>query len=125
MDKTLALSLSRLINLVAILCGAVVSASLALKAGQNSYSGLVPLLLVFWVLTPFLALLSANRASRYWPAPRRWSLLGLVLVVTIGCLLSYGGGIVLPAKPALVFLITPLVAWVVIGVVRVAGSRSV
>jgi membrane protease YdiL (CAAX protease family) len=122
-DKKLALSVSRLINLIAILCGAVVSASLALKAGESAYSGLVPLLLVFWVVSPFLALLAANRASRYWPEPRRWALLGLVLAVTAGCLLSYSGVIGLASiKPAFPFLITPLVAWLLIGVVRVMGT---
>jgi uncharacterized membrane protein YfcA len=122
MDNKLALSLSRLVNLIAILCGAVVSASLALKAGESAYSGLVPLLLVFWALTPFLALLSANRASRHWPEPRRWALLGLALAVTAGCLLSYSGVIMVPNA----FLVTPLVAWALIGVVRVvAGNRRV
>jgi hypothetical protein len=120
MNRALALTLSRLVNLVAILCGAVVSASLALKVGQSSYSGVLPLVLVVWVLSPFLALLAANRASRYWPDSRRWALLVLVLVVTAESLLVYSGVIAVPNG----FLITPLIAWVAIGAVRLMMWRK-
>lgn len=98
--------------LIGVLVGAMGSLGLMLHAGRNNPSVLLILLFVIWVLSPFLALLVANVISKRWSAYSRSILYWLMLVLTIGSLVSYSGVLSPPGtKPAFVFLVVPLISW--------------
>jgi hypothetical protein len=122
--KILTLSQLRTVALIVLLGGAVSSLVLVLHAGRNNKSILLPVLFVIWVLSPFIALLFANVVSKRWAVPRRMTLYSLMLVLTLGSLIGYSGILNPPGtKPAGVFLIVPLVSWVLIAIATVLSRR--
>lgn len=101
----------RTIALVVVLAGAVGSLGLVLNAGRNT-PVLLLVLFVGWVLSPFMALLVANRVSKRWSVPTRATIYCLMLVVTLGSLVGYSGAFNSPdTKPAFIFLVVPLISW--------------
>src|ERR1700730_8633781 len=97
-----------------LLVGALGSVGLVLNAGRNT-PVLLLVLFVGWVLSPFLALLIVNRISKRWSAPTRATICCLMVVVALGSLLGYSGLFNSPhAKPAFIFLLVPLISWLLI-----------
>jgi hypothetical protein len=106
--------------------GALVSLDFTLHAGHNNKSVLLVALFVAWVLSPFCALLIAHAIYRLELPIIRVTLYWLMLIIALGSIVGYSG-LLTPAgsKPAGVFLVIPLLSWLLIGVViPIALSRS-
>jgi hypothetical protein len=117
MKKNLTLNLMRTVALVILLMGVVGSVSLVLYNGRNNKSILLIALFVAWVLSPFIGLVIADKVSKSWKDITRKTLYIIMLVLTMVSLLSYSG-VLSPegTKTAFVFLVTPLISWVVISI---------
>jgi hypothetical protein len=116
--------------MIAVLAGAVGSFGLMLRVGQGNNSKVLLALFTIWVLSPFVAAGWAHAVSNRWAAVTQATLYSVILVVALGSLIIYGGVAFGPprAKPAAVFLMVPLVSWLLLGVVvpvaAVVGGRS-
>ena len=99
---------------------------MVLRTGRHNHSVLLVGLFTIWVLSPFMALLAANVVSKRRPALTRVALFSLALVLTLGSLAAYSGAWSPPkAKPAGVFLVVPLISWIVMAIViPIAASLS-
>ena len=103
------------IALILILTGAVGSLVLTFHTGRKNNSVLLPLLFAVWVLSPFIAFLMSDIISRSWPVFVRAALYCIIIVLTVSSLLCYGGLLSPPGvKPAFVFLIVPLISWILL-----------
>ena len=112
--------------LVAVVAGGAGSLGLLLRAGRRT-PRLLLLLFVLWVLSPFAALVWANLVSKHWSIVTRATLYSVMLILTVGSLAIYGVVVLGPprAKPAAVFLLVPLAAWLVTAIaVSMAALRS-
>jgi hypothetical protein len=111
---------------VVVLAGAGISLGLMLHAGRNNKSVLLLVLFAVWVLSPFLALVVAYVVSKRWLVLTRVTLYTLMLVLTFSSLACYSGLLSPPGtKPAFVFLVVPLITWLLIAIViPIAASRS-
>jgi hypothetical protein len=119
-------SVFRVIATALALISVAASLIMVILAGRHNRSLLLPILFILWVASPFAALLIANRISRPWSALTRITVYWLMLVISAGCLVSYSGLLSPPgAKPAFVFLITPLLAWLlIVTAIPIAASVS-
>ncbi len=117
MEKNPTLKHIQKIAFMVILAGGVISISLVIHAGSQNDSILLKLLFAGWVISPFIALVVADLISAKWPFPILLFLYILVVVLIAGSLLAYSR-ILFPAgtRPAFVFLIVPLISWLLIGV---------
>ena len=114
MKQFITLSIMRTMALVVVLAGAVGSLRLVLNAGRNT-PVLLLVLFVSWVLSPIMALLVANRVSKRWSVPTCATIYCLMLVVTLGSQVGYSGAFNAPeTKPAFIFLVVPLISWLLI-----------
>ena len=106
-------------GLIAALAGAVGSVGLMLHAGRNNPSRLLLVLFALWVLSPFLALVLADVASKRWSVLTRATLYTVMLVLAVGSLVAYGDVALGPprSKPAFVFVVVPPASWLLIGIV--------
>jgi hypothetical protein len=110
--------LLRVVALIAVVVGGVGSLGFMLRAGRST-PRLLLVAFVFWVLSPFVALAWAHRASKRWSVLTRATLDCVMLVITLGSLAIYGGLIAPPAgsRPAFVFVAVPPASWVVTAIV--------
>ena len=108
----------RVAALIAVLLGAVGSLLLLLHAGQRTPRFLL-VIFVFWVLSPFLVLVWADRASKRWSALTRAALYRVTLVVALGSLAIYGDDALghRTAKAAFVYVAVPPVSWLLTAIV--------
>jgi len=118
MKKLFTLNIFRLLALTAGLAGALGSLGFVLYTGRNNESVLLVLLFVAWVLSPFIALFVANLVSMRWPAFTRVILYYLIIFLSVGSLVFYSGAL-RPSgtKPAFVFLVVPLLSWIIMAIV--------
>jgi hypothetical protein len=126
MEKNLNLKFLRTVALVVLFTGVVGSFCLVLYNGRNNKSILLIALFVAWVLSPFIGLLIADKISKGWTDITRKTLYIIMIVLTLVSLLSYSG-ILSPAgtKTAFVFLVIPLISWVVISIlILITRSQS-
>jgi len=101
--------------LVALLSGAIGSLYFMFSAGRNQKSIILIALFTGWVLSPFLALFAANGLFKAWTSRNRISLYILMIIIATGSLIAYSGLWVPPGtKPAFIFLINPLVSWLLL-----------
>src|ERR1700722_11480860 len=109
------LRLLRIIALMVVLTGAGGSLGFVVHIGRNNKSVLLIVLFIIWVLSPFVALLIANMISTRWPVLIRKTLYSLTIFFTLGSLICYSG-LWSPhgTKPAFIFLVVPLVSWILI-----------
>jgi hypothetical protein len=119
----------RAVARVAVVAGAIGSVGLMLRVGHRNGAGIPVILVIFftiWVLSPFAALVLADILSRRWSVPIGATLTRVMLVVTLGSLAVYGGVALSPPrpKPAFVFLVVPLGAWLLMTVVAIVGFGS-
>src|SRR5260370_41795226 len=107
------LRLIRAAALVAVLAGAVGSVGLTLYAGRRNDSRILIVLFALWVLSPFVALVSASVASKRWLALTRATLYSAALIVTLSSLVIYGVVALGPprGKTACVFVVVPPASW--------------
>jgi hypothetical protein len=115
--------------MITVLAGAGGSIGLMLRVGHRNNSRLLLALFGIWVLSPFIALVSANLVSKRWSVLARTTLSSVTLVLTLGSLAVYGDVAFGPprAKPAFAFLVVPLASWLLIAIVvpiaaRISGS---
>jgi hypothetical protein len=114
----------RKIALFMMLAGAVGSLYFVLRAGQRNHSILLVLLFIFWVLSPFMALMVASVVSNRWSAITRSALYLLIFILPVGSIIVYSGALTIEGtRPAFKFLIGPLVSWLLIAVVLLITSR--
>ena len=126
MKKYFSLSLVRTISLVIVLVGVVASLGLVLYNGRNNKSVLLIALFVGWVLSPFIALLITLKVSKRWMDFVRKLLYSLMILIPVSSLLAYSG-VLSPAgtKTAFVFLVVPLISWVLIAIfLLIARSQN-
>ena len=88
------------------------------QTGRNNDSVFLMTLFAVWVFSPFAVLAVATRISMRWSNLRRVTLYTLLLVVAVGSLIGYSGALS-PAgtKPAFVFLVIPLISWLLMAIV--------
>lgn len=120
----------RAVALIAVLTGAGGSVGLLLRAGQRT-PRLLLVLMTIWVLAPLMALAFANVISKRWPVVTRVTLYGVMLIVTLGSLATYGDDALRPrkAQAAFVYVAVPLASWLFIAIVVpiaafISGRRS-
>ena len=113
----------RTIALITLVTGAVVSLGFMYYTGRHNKSVFLMGLFAGWVLAPFIALFAASMISRPWLVPVRVPLYLLMLVITTGSVMGYSGLASLPGtKPAFMFLVIPLISWVLMAIVILTGS---
>src|SRR5260221_9605553 len=96
-----------------------------LRAGRHNNSVLLLLLFTAWVLSPFVVLLLTNVISKRWSVTSHVILYSLMLVLTVGSLICYSGTVSPWSKPAAVFLVVPMLSWLLIVIVfPIAKSQS-
>jgi len=105
--------------LIALPAGAVGSVGLLLRACQRNNSRLLLVLFTIWVLSPFVALASADVVSKRWSVVTRGALYSLMLVLPLGSVAIYATGAFKPARSGAVFLFValPPVSWLLIAIV--------
>ena len=107
---------SHAVALGLVVAGAAASFSFMLQVGRHNRSRLLILLFTIWVLSPFVALISAHALWKRLPARTGSRLDSLMLVLTLVSLTIYGrvalGSPI--SKPAFVFLVVPAASWAVI-----------
>ena len=112
------LGLLHAVALTALVAGALGSVGLMLWVGHRNPSRLLLGLFVIWVLSPFMALLLANKVSKRWSVLTRATLYGVMLILTLGSLAFYGDVVWKPRpQPAFVFLVVPLGSWLLVTIV--------
>ena len=116
----------RTVALVVLLAGGLGSISLVLYNGRNNKSIILISLFVIWVLSPFIALLVADKVSKKWTDIVRKTLYIIMLALTLVSLISYSGVLSpIGTKTAFVFLVVPLISWLVIAIfILIARSKS-
>jgi len=115
--KNLTLSLLRATALIVVLAGALASLSFMLYAGRSQSSVILIMLFVAWVLSPFVALLVAGAVSKSRRVLMPKTLYILMIVLALGSLVGYSGILSPPGtKPAFVFLVVPLISWLIIAI---------
>ena len=110
----------RTIALIAALVGALGSVGLVLQVGWRKHSPrLLLALFVIWVLSPFVALVVANIASKSWSVITRATLYSVMPVVALCSLAIYGDIALGPlgAKTVPVFVIVPPASLLLIAMV--------
>ena len=118
MKRDLRFSLLRRIAVVVVLAGAVGSLGLMFHAGRNNKSVLLVVLFFIWVISPFFGLLAANVFAKRWSDLLHVTLYILMIILPLGSLVAYSGVLSpIAAKPAGVFLVVPLISWMLIVIV--------
>jgi hypothetical protein len=110
------------VSLAALLAGAVGSVSMLLSTGRPPF--FLRVLFSIWVASPFIVLLLIDMYSRRWLVIVRATLLGMMLVLTLGSLTIYGYAIFGSPRfnPVSVFVVVPPMSWVLIGLAVPASA---
>jgi hypothetical protein len=123
--KNPAFSLLRIIAVIVVVAGWIASVGFTLYAGHNNRSVFLVILFLGWVSSPFIGLLVTGSLSRRWPAFNRKVMYFLMNLLAIGSVVGYSGVLNPPAsKPAFIFLIVPLISWILIVIVITAALSS-
>ena len=115
------LTVLRRAALIAVVVGAAGSVGFLLRAGQRT-SRLLLVIMLLWVLAPFMALVLADVLSKRWTflaqALMRATLYSVMLVLTLGSLAVYLDDVLRPrqAQAAFVFVVVPLVSWLLMAI---------
>lgn len=104
--------------LIVVPVGAAGCLGLMFRAGHQQKSRILLLLFAIWVLSPFMALVSAHVVSTRWAAASRATLYSGMLVLTLTSLAIYGDVALGHAtlKVGFVFLVVPLASWLLIAI---------
>jgi hypothetical protein len=105
---------------IALVAGAAGSVTLMLYTGRHNPSILLLTLFFGWVVAPFLVLFLRDRVSKRWPSLAHKSFDILALVLSLASLVTYTGVFNSPTtKPAFIFLVVPLISWVLVVVLMI------
>jgi hypothetical protein len=112
------LGLLHAVALGAVVIGGLGSVGLMFWVGHRNPSRLLLALFVIWDLSPFIALVLADIASKSWSVITRTTLYGVMLIITLGSLALYGDVVLRPRpQPAFRFLAVPLGSWLLMTIV--------
>lgn len=77
------------------------------------------ILMAIWVLSPFIILVWADLVSKSWSVLTRAALYGVMLVLPLASLASYGANALRPpkAQAAFIFVVVPPASWLLIAIV--------
>jgi FtsH-binding integral membrane protein len=118
MEKIVSLNFLRTIALVVLLLSCGGCFWLVLRASNHDESVLMEGLFICWVLSPFLALAVASAVSKPWSVVTRITLYSLMIFIGLCSLVGYSGALDPPgAKLESVFLVVPLISWLLMAVV--------
>jgi dienelactone hydrolase len=116
---------------VGLVAGAAGSVGLTLYAGRHNSSPALPVIFVFWVLSPFVALAVADLVSTRWSASTRTTLRAMTVVLALGSLAVYAYVTLGPwkSRPTPAFVVVPpaslLIAAVVVSLAAmISGTLS-
>ena len=122
--KTSNPNLLQIVAIIFAFLGAIGSLYFMFKAGRNQKSILLMFLFTGWVLSPFLGLFWAAKASNRWIIPARGSVYWLMIILAIGSLVAYSGAFIPSGtKTAFIFLVAPFTSWFVIVIVFLISRR--
>jgi hypothetical protein len=123
--KTPGINFLGTIAVVVVLIGAIISAILTINAGHKNVSVILPALFLIWVLSPFIMLLVTNSKIKRYPDNGRIIQYILMIFLSLSSVIGYTG-ILSPvgAKAAAVFLIVPLISWVLIIIFIIIRNKS-
>jgi len=108
---------------IAVVVGATGSLALMLYIGRRNPSFLLLVLFTGWVLSPFVALLLANRVARLRRIPKG-AFDALAFFLSFGSLAIYATVYVTsPPKPAFWFLVVPFGSWLLLGITALVAGR--
>jgi hypothetical protein len=98
---------------IVLAAGAAGSIGLLLHAAGRGVSPVLVLVMIAWVVAPFVAMAVA----------RRWLNHALIVLITLGAVTIYAIDAVrrLNAKAAFVYVVVPLIVWVAIAASLLAG----
>ena len=101
---------------LAILIGGIGSFGLMIHRGGRGVSLILWIVMTTWVLAPFAALELGRRVAARWAIVRRGALNVLIAIVAAGSLGVYIVDAVTPLNPkaAFVYVVVPLVSWILI-----------
>ena len=118
MDKIVSLNFLRIVALAILLLSCFGSVWLVVNAGSHNDSALLRSLFATWVLSPFMALAITSVFSARWSFITRVVLYSIMIFTGLGSLVGYSGALSPPgAKPAAVFLVVPLISWLLMAIV--------
>jgi hypothetical protein len=108
----------RMAAVIALGVGVAGSAGFMLYAGQRvSAPGLLRVLFVGWVISPFVMLAVGHLVSQRWAARTRATLHGVTLVVTVSSLAIYGAAACGASRPkTAVFVLVAPVSWLLMAI---------
>ncbi len=114
------------IGLIIVLFGAIGSIYMMFNVGRNNSSLLLMTLFFAWDISPFIALLLIDKYSGRWTLFTRKTIYYLMILIPLFSVFFYSGIWNPPGtKPAFVFLVVPLISWILIGlVIPIANSMS-
>lgn len=96
---------------------AVASLRIMYSVGSNQKSILLIVLFTGWVLSAFIAMLVVNLVSGRLNDKQQLLAHVLIIILNLGSVAAYNGMFSTPEmKPAAVFLIFPLISWMIIGI---------
>lgn len=117
-------SFLRTTALIVALVGAVGSLYFMFSASRKQNSIVLLGLFTAWVLSPFVGIFISNKISKRWTVTARSLLYWLIIVLTIGSLVAYSGAFNTPqTKNAFIFLIVPLISWILLIVAVLTARR--
>lgn len=99
--------------------------ALTLWVGRHNRSLILVTLMAIWVLSPFVALMRGESASKTWPFRTRMALHSSMLALSLASLVAYTIGSTWPpfGHGAFVFVGTPPVLWLLMAIMAFAFSR--
>ncbi|MEO6329065.1 MAG: hypothetical protein ABIO55_09040 [Ginsengibacter sp.] len=122
--KTSTQNFLRTTALIVALVGAVGSLYFMFSASRKQNSIILLGLFTAWVLSPFIGLFISSKISKRWTVTTRSLLYWLIIVLTIGSLVAYSGAFNTPqTKNAFIFLIVPLISWILLIVAVLTARR--
>ena len=114
----------RTVALILLAVGAVGSLYFMFNASRNQESILLITLFSGWILSPFVGLFLADKFSKRWTVNVRASFYWLMIILTIVSLVGYSGVLNTPkTKNAFVFLIIPLISWLLMTISILTARR--
>jgi len=124
-ERTFNINLLRITALVIVAVGAIGSLYFMFNASRNQKSILLIALFTAWVLSPFIGFFLTMKISKQWTTVALTSLYWLMIILTIGSLIAYGGAFNTPqTKNAFRFLVVPFLLWLILIIAFLITRRS-
>ena len=109
----------------AAIVGAIGAVALTLYAGRTSPQRGVMVLMAGWVFAPFFGYAVLSRFSRGWSSATRAALDAVLIVIAVAALVVYArDALQPPPRRAGPYVLVPILSWLLLLPVIVAGWRS-